>query len=297
MDEKQAAQSAIRDFLVTRRARVTPDEAGLPVYGTKRRVKGLRREEVAMLAGISSEYYVRLERGRVPGASPSVIDAVATALRLNDDEREHLSRLLAAITPEGRKSRRVVPRESVRPGIQVLLDSLGHLPAFVFNGRLDIVAANDLGRALYAPLFEDPVKPANAARFTFLNEAKARAFWPHWDNMANDAVAMLRAEAGRHPDDPALIDLVGHLSTRSSEFRTRWGGQNVLQHKAGVKTIQHSLIGELVLPFENLHLAAAPGQLLMVYTPEPGSPAHDAIQLLASWNAVETRQSDRSNHE
>lgn len=300
MDDKATARAAIRDFLITRRARITPAQAGLPAYGTNRRVKGLRREEVALLAGISSEYYTRLERGLAAGASPGVIEAVANALRLNEDEREHLSRLLTAITPQSRKKesvskRRAVPRETVRPGIQVLLDALNELPAFVFNARLDVVGANALGRALYAPVFEDPVEPANIARFMFLDESRAREFWLTWETMADDVVAMLRTEAGHHPGDPALVDLIGQLSTRSDQFRTRWAAHNVRKHKPGVKIVRHPLVGELTLPFEDLHVDAAPDQLLMVYTPEPGSPAHDGIQLLASWNAEATDRSDQAH--
>jgi transcriptional regulator with XRE-family HTH domain len=281
--DRETARKMLRDFLISRRARISPTEAGLPAYGSNRRVKGLRREEVAMLAGISAEYYVRLERGQAAGASSGVVDAVADVLQLNNDEREHLSRLLLASQPAGRKKRHSTAPDTVRPGIQVLLDALNHVPAFVFNGRLDIIAANDLGRALYAPIFDDPVQPANPARFTFLREERAREFWPTtWEAMADDAVAMLRAEAGRRPNDPALIELVGHLSTRSQEFRTRWGAHDVRQHKAGVKALHHPIIGSLALPFENFTPAAEPDQVLMAYTPQPGTPAHDAIVLLAS---------------
>jgi transcriptional regulator with XRE-family HTH domain len=285
VSDKQEARAAIRDFLVTRRARITPDQAGLSTYGANRRVKGLRREEVALLAGISSEYYIRLERGHAAGASTSVIGAVATALQLSAEERDHLNRLIDAVGPAQRKRRPTVSHDTVRPGIQILLDGLSHLPAFVFNRHLDIIATNALGTALYAPILDDPIQPANVARFMFLNEARAREFWPNWDHMASNNVALLRTEAGRNPDDPALIALVGHLSTRSEEFRTRWGAHDVKEHRSGIKTLRHPLIGELTLPFEDLHVDAAPDQLLMVYTPKIGSPEHDAIMLLASWTA------------
>jgi transcriptional regulator with XRE-family HTH domain len=285
MSDNREARAAIRDFLVTRRARVTPDQAGLATYGGNRRVKGLRREEVALLAGISAEYYIRLERGHAAGASPQVIDAIATALRLNADERDHLIRLIEAVGPGRRKRRPARSHDAIRPGIQVLLDGLNHLPAFVFNRRLDIIATNELGKALYAPIFDDPVQPPNVARFMFLNEARSREFWPNWDQMASNNVALLRTEAGRDPDDPALIELIGHLSTRSEQFRIRWGAHDVKEHRSGIKTLRHPLIGELTLPFEDFHVDAAPDQLLMVYTPHPGSSEHDAIMLLASWNA------------
>ena len=285
MTDNRQARAAIRDFLVNRRSRITPDQAGLPTFGANRRVKGLRREEVALLAGISSEYYIRLERGHAAGASTAVIEAVAVALRLSTEERDHLNRLIDAFGPARRQRRPPVSHDTIRPGIQILLDGLNHLPAFVFNRRLDIIGTNELGRALYAPILDDPVQPANVARFMFLNEARAREFWPNWDHMASNNVALLRTEAGRNPDDPSLIGLIGQLSTRSEEFRTRWGAHDVKEHRSGIKTLRHPVIGELTLPFEDLHVDAAPDQLLMVYTPTPGSPEHDAIMLLASWNA------------
>lgn len=303
MGDNSGARAAIRDFLVTRRARITPDQAGLATYGGNRRVKGLRREEVALLAGISAEYYVRLERGNATGASPGVIDAIATALQLNGDERGHLIRLIDAVGPGRRRRQLTRSHDTVRPGIRVLLDGLNHLPAFVFNRRLDIIATNELGRALYAPIFDDPVQPANVARFMFLNEPRSREFWTNWEQMASNNVALLRTEAGRKPDDPALIELIGHLCTRSEQFRIRWGAHDVKEHRSGIKTLRHPLIGELTLPFEDLHVDAAPDQLLMVYTPPPGTSEHDAIMLLASWNAEVAESStlhkvekqDRSN--
>jgi transcriptional regulator with XRE-family HTH domain len=285
MSDNTQARAAIRDFLVTRRARVTPAQAGLTTYGGNRRVKGLRREEVALLAGISAEYYTRLERGNAAGASAGVIEAIAAALQLTSDERNHLIRLVDALGPGHRKRRPTRPHDTVRPGIQVLLDGLNHLPAFVFNRRLDIIATNELGRALYAPIFDNPVQPANVARFMFLDEARSREFWPNWEQMASSNVALLRTEAGRDPDDPALIGLIGQLSTRSEQFRIRWGAHDVREHRSGIKTLRHPLVGELTLPFEDLHVDGAPDQLLMVYTPPPGSSEHDAIMLLASWNA------------
>ena len=184
-------------------------------------------------------------------------------------------------------------RRRYGPGLQLLLDALSHVPAFVFNGRLGIIAANDLGRALYAPIFDDPARPPNPARFTFLREERSRAFWPTmWEAMASDAVAMLRTEAGRRPNDPELIDLVGQLSTRSQEFASRWRAHDVGEHKAGVKTLHHPLVGDLTLPFQNFTPATAPDQLLMAYTPEPGTPAHDALVLLASLSATSTDTGD-----
>ena len=291
MDEKEAARAAVREFLITRRARVTPTDAGLPAQGTRRRVKGLRREEVALLAGVSPEYYVRLERGQATGPSAGVVDAVAEVLRLDDDERAHLDRLLAALTPAARKRSRRAAKDLVTPGIRVLLDSMDHLPAVVFNGRLDILAVNTLGHALLAPMYDLPGRP-NSARFLFLDEPRARDLFPEWDRIAADTVAMLRIEAGRHPDDPDLTELIGQLATRSAVFRTRWAINDVRVHRAGTKTFRHPLIGEVTLPYENLRVDAASDQILNVYTPQPGTPEADAIRLLASWNADNQRNNN-----
>jgi len=293
VDDKEAARAAVREFLTSRRARVTPADAGLPPQGSRRRVKGLRREEVALLAGVSPEYYVRLERGQATGPSAGVVDAVADVLRLDDDERAHLGRLLAALTPEARRRSRVATMDPVTQGIRVLLDALDHLPAVVFNGRLDLLAANVLGRALYAPVFDLPGRP-NSARFLFLDEPRARDLFPEFDRIAGDTVAMLRTEAGRHPDDPELVELIGQLSTRSTAFRTRWAANDVRAHRGGTKVFRHPLIGEVRLPFENLHVDAAAGQVLTVFTPRPGSLDADAIRMLASWNADHEQNTTRT---
>jgi hypothetical protein len=284
VDDRGAARAAVREFLTTRRGRVTPAEVGLPPQGTRRRVKGLRREEVALLAGVSPEYYVRLERGQATGPSPGVVDAVAGVLGLDEDERTHLDRLLAALTPEARRRNRVAATDPVTAGVRVLLGSLDHLPAVVFNGRLDMLAVNALGRALYAPVYDLPGRP-NSARFLFLDEPRARDLFPEWDRLASETVAILRIEAGRHPDDPELIELIGQLSTRSHAFRTRWAANDVRAHRGGTKIFRHPLIGQVTLPFENLHVDAVTGQVLTVFTPQPGTSEADAIRLLASWNA------------
>lgn len=294
MSDQEAARAALREYLTTRRERITPGDAGLPTFSGRRRVKGLRREEVAMLAGISPEYYIRLERGAAVGISPEIVDTVATALRLDGDERAHLDRLIAALTPAARRKRRPTQPDTVSPGVQVMLDSLQDLPAIVFNGRLDIVAVNDLGRALYDSHYSGPDQP-NAARFLFLDEDRARRFWPEWDKLADDVVAILRVQAGLNPDDPALVELVGQLSTRSEEFRTRWAANNVRAHRAGVKRFNHPLIGEVALPAETMALTATADHILTVFAPAPGSPAHDALRLLASWNADQT-DSPKAQH-
>ncbi|WP_189105962.1 helix-turn-helix transcriptional regulator [Streptomyces camponoticapitis] len=291
MDEKETARAAVREFLTTRRARVSPTDVGLPPSGTRRRVKGLRREEVALLAGVSPEYYVRLERGKATGPSAGVVEAVARVLRLDDDERAHLGRLLAALTPAAPKRSRSTAKDLVTPGIRVLLDSMDHLPAVVFNGRFDLLAANALGRALLAPMYDLPGR-TNSARFLFLDEPRARDLFPEWERITADTVAMLRIEAGRHPDDPDLTELIGQLATRSTEFRTRWATNDVRIHRAGTKTFRHPLIGEVTLPYETLGIDSASSQILSVYTPQPGTPEADAIRLLASWNADDRRNNN-----
>jgi hypothetical protein len=274
----------IREFLSTRRARITPEQAGLPAYGGNRRVKGLRREEVAMLAGVSVDYYVRMERGGLAGASESVLDALADALRLDEAERTHLYALARESGARGNQRTRTAPT-SVRPGVQQMLDAMTDAPAWVRNGRHDIVAMNQLARALYSPVLADARRPANTTRFVYLEPEAAREFFVDYDRIANDAAAMLRLEAGRNPHDKALIELVGELSTRSELFRRRWAQHDVKFHRSGQKRLRHPVVGQLDLDFEGLELASSPGLYLNVYTAAAGTPAADALKLLASWAA------------
>jgi transcriptional regulator with XRE-family HTH domain len=272
----------IAEFLTSRRARITPEQAGLPTY-CKRRVPGLRREEVASLAGVSIDYYKRLERGKVSGVSDSVLEALAGALHVDDAERAHLFDLARAANPMAPRRRRPV-QQRVRPVVQRILDSIG-TPALVRNARVDYLAANRLGRGLYAPLFESREQPANSARFTFLDPA-AVDFYADWERVANDLVAHLRSEAGRHPYDRGLSDLVGELSTRSAEFRTRWAAHNVRFHRTGTKRLHHPVVGDLDLSYETMELAADAGLNLTVYTAETGSASQQALDILASWTAT-----------
>jgi transcriptional regulator with XRE-family HTH domain len=288
MDKKDR----IREFLATRRAKITPEQAGLPVYGTNRRVKGLRREEVAMLAGISVEYYTRLERGNTQGVSDDVLEGIVRALQLDDAERAHLFDLVRATTTTTAPRRRPT-QERVRQSVQQILDSIA-APAYVRNERLDILAANHLGEALYSPLFDFPSRPVNSARYLFLSPS-APEFFTDWDTIAHDAVAILRAAAGRDPYDKRLTDLIGELSTRSDEFRIRWAAHNVKFHRTGTKRFHHPVVGDLTLTFEALELAADPGQRLNIYTAEPGSPSHLALNLLASWITTPTNANQRSD--
>jgi transcriptional regulator with XRE-family HTH domain len=272
----------VAEFLTSRRAKITPERAGLPTYG-KRRVPGLRREEVASLAGVSIDYYKRLERGNVSGVSDSVLEALARALQLDDAERAHLFDLARAGSPVSPRPRRPVAQR-VRPVIQTILDAIG-TPALVRNSRVDYLAANQLGRALYAPLFKSREQPANSARFTFLDPA-AVEFYPEWERVASDLVAHLRSEAGRNPYDRGLSDLVGELSTRSNEFRTGWAAHNVRFHRTGVKRIQHPVVGEMSLSYEAMELPADAGLTMSVYAAEPGSESAQALDILASWTAT-----------
>jgi transcriptional regulator with XRE-family HTH domain len=285
----------ISEFLTSRRGRVAPEQAGLPSYG-KRRVPGLRREEVASLAGVSAEYYKRLERGNLSGVSDLVLEALARALRLDDAERAHLFDLARAAGPAAPRRRRPV-QQRVRPVVQRILDQLG-TPAIVRSSRGEHLAANQLGRALYAPLFESREQPANSARFTFLDPA-AVGFYADWDRVAGDLVAHLRSEAGRNPYDRGLSDLVGELSTRSDEFRTRWAAHDVRFHRTGTKRLHHPVVGDLELSYESMELSADSGLTLSVYTAEAGSASQQALDLLASWTATlaedeTTRASDEA---
>ncbi|HEY0534200.1 MAG TPA: helix-turn-helix transcriptional regulator [Actinoplanes sp.] len=278
-------QGDVREFLATRRARITPEQAGLPNFGGTRRVAGLRRAEVAMLAGVSPDYYTRLERGNLSGVSDSVLDAIARALQLDDAERSHLHDLARAANTSPRSRPRRPAKPQIRPGVRSLLDAMTDAPAFVRNGRLDILAVNPLGQALYAPAFTPPARPVNLARFCFLDPA-AEAFYPDWAESADTTVNLLRTEAGRDPYNKDLTDLIGELATRSDDFRTRWAAHNVRLHHTGVKHFQHPIIGRLDLAFEAMPLPADPGLTLTAYSAEAGTPAHDALRLLASWTAT-----------
>ena len=276
-------RSEIRAFLSSRRAKITPAEAGLP-DGGRRRVPGLRRGEVADLAGVSIEYYSQLERGNLAGASDSVLEAIARALRLDEAERSHLLDLARAGGPAAQRRRRS-PAAELRPSIQHMLDGMSDVPAYVRNGRLDILVSNALARALYAPAFDSPVKPANMARFNFL-DPRARDFWFDWEGALDQTVALLRTEAGRDPYDKGLSDLVGGLSTRSEAFRTRWAAHNVRLHNTGAKHFRHPVVGELHLTYESMEMPGDPGLTMLVFTAAPGTPSADGLRMLASWSAT-----------
>ncbi len=279
----------IREFLTTRRAKLSPERAGVPRYGRKRRVPGLGREEVALRAGISVEWYTRLERGVARGVSEEVLDAIGSALQLDDAERAHLADLVRTANAE-RPPRRGATPQRVRPSIARIVDVMGPIPACVTNGRLDVLYANDLAEALFSDVFRDPVRPPNFARFVFL-DPRARTFYRDWEKAANDTVAVLHAAAGRNPYDRSLSDLVGQLSTRSDEFRVRWAAHDVAFHRTATKQMHHPLVGDLTLAFEMLELPADPGLSVLIYSAEPGSASEDAMRELAGWSETRTKLS------
>ena len=275
------------EFLTTRRARITPEAAGITAVGS-RRVPGLRRSEVAALAGVSVEYYAKLERGQIAGASGGVLEALARALQLDETERAHLYDLARAadgIPTSGRPRRKVSGRFTQRNSLQWALDALTDAVAFVRDPRQNLLATNELGRAFYSPVIGDGGRTPNLARFQFLDPA-ARDFYPDWDLFAGMCVGIMRTEAGRDPHDKALQELVGELSTQSEIFRTLWAAHDVRTHGSGTKRFRHPVVGDLSLAYEELAITAEPGLVLMVYTAEPGSPSAEGLRLLASWAAT-----------
>jgi transcriptional regulator with XRE-family HTH domain len=281
----------VREFLTSRRERISPAQAGLPAYGGgNRRVKGLRREEVALLAGVSIDYYVRMERGNLGGASEAVLDGVANALQLDEAERAHLFDLARAAQPASPRQRRS-KTSGVTQGIEQILDAMTDAPAWVRNARHDMLAANRLARALYAPILADPRRPANNARFVYLDPA-AHEFFADWDSAADDIAGMLRSEAGSNPRDKQLVELIGELSTRSEEFRRRWAAHNVRFHRTGRKRIHHPVVGTLDLDYEAMEFPAHPGLTLLAYTAPAGTPTADSLRMLASWAATAEQSGD-----
>lgn len=284
-------RAEVRDFLSSRRAKISPEATGLITTG-RRRVPGLRRSEVAQLAGVSVEYYAKLERGALAGVSAGVLDALARALQLDEAERAHLVRLAHEADGSNRILRRPGSREwRARPALQWVLDAITTAPAILGNDRLDFLAANHLGQAMYSDLQLDNASPPNFARYTFLDSA-ARRFYPNWNVAADITVANLRTAAGKDPHDKGLHELVGELSTRSEEFRRRWNAHDVRTHGSGVKHFRHHVVGDLELSYESLDLRAEPGLTMTIYAAAPQSTTAEALALLASWAATEARPVD-----
>ncbi|GIE76809.1 transcriptional regulator [Actinoplanes philippinensis] len=280
-------RSEVRAFLTSRRAKISPERAGIPAYGS-RRVAGLRRGEVAALAGVSVEYYIRLERGNLTGVSDSVLDAVSRALQLDETESAHLRHLAraAGARPARPRSRRSGAPE-IRPAVRRLLDAMTGMPAILRDFRFDILAVNPLGRALYAPMFAGaPAQPVNTMRFTFL-APQAQAFYPEWAQMARSAVGALHIAAAQHPHDQQLMNLIGELSMRSDNFRTWWAAQDVFVHRHGVKRFRHPGVGDLELTYEGLELSGERDLTIVTYSAEPGTSSSDGLQLLAAWAATQ----------
>ena len=284
----------MHDFLASRRARLTPEQAGMPTYGERRRVPGLRREEVASLAGVSFDYYARLERGNLSGVSDSVLQALARALQLDEAERQHLFDLARAASVPASRPRPVKSQVTrVRPAVLSILNGMTGAPAYVRNARLDILAANDLCLALYDGVFVREDLPFNLARLVFL-DPYAKAFFLDWDTNAQDMVGSLRIQAGRDPSDRGLSDLIGELTTRSDGFAARWARHDVRLHRTARKRLNSRVVGDIELTGDALDLAGD-GLTMIAYSAEPGSQAEDQLLLLAAWSATAgTRASEKT---
>jgi transcriptional regulator with XRE-family HTH domain len=284
-------RAQIQEFLASRRARISPQSVGLPVAGRKRRVPGLRREEAAALAGLSVDYYIRLERGALTNASDGVLQAIARALQLDAAEQAHLVDLARVGKPSVVSRSRPASPAAIAPQMQTVLDALVGVPALVRSSTLDMIATNSLARALYSVLYTDARKAPNVARFTFL-DPRARRFWPDWDQAADDITAHLRAAA--NPLDRALTELVGELSTRSDTFRELWARHDVRVHGRGAKRFEHPVVGALSLHYDHLRLVTEPALTMITYTAESGTTSHDNLSLLASWAASQENDIDRN---
>lgn len=291
MDAMTDTGAELGEFLRSRRARLRPEDVGLPVFGGRRRVPGLRREELAQLAGVSADYYIRLEQGRLRNVSETILDAVARALRLDHTERTHLYNLAK---PTRRPLRTERP-QPIRASQQWLLDALNATPAYILGRRLDVIAWNDLASAMLT-VDLGTLTPAqrNMARLVFLYD-NARNLWADWDAKARETVGGLRMHAGAYPDDPQLASLIGELSLKSTEFRRWWSDHQVWARPHGTTDLHHPVVGDLTLAYETLAMPDAPDQLLVTYTAERGSPTHTALHLLASWHADPTHDTHRIN--
>ena len=272
----------IAGFLRSRRAALTPEYAGLEADGRARRVTGLRRDEVARLAGVSTEYYTRLEQGRAANPSAEVVQALARALQLDASECEHLADLLLPAHGSARRAPARVQR--VRPGLYLMLETLSHVPAFILGRRTDVLAANHLAKAVLTDFDALPATRRNLARY-YLLDPQARERVGEWEKIAAETVAILRLEAGHYPDDRALADLVGELTLKSPEFTGWWNDHRVLRRTHGAKHYYHPVAGEIHFSYESFQAPGDPDQTLCVYNVEPGSNSAQALRLISSWTA------------
>jgi transcriptional regulator with XRE-family HTH domain len=285
----------VQQFLTGMRARLTPEQAGVTIFGGERRVPGLRREEVAQLAGVSTAYYTRMERGNLRGVSDSVLRSLARTLHMNDAETQHLFNLARA-TSAGARSPRVKPQSRLPQRAAQLIDAMADVPTVALGRLGDVVGANDLGRALFPDLFPENGEPLNHMRYLFLDD-RSREFYVDWEHSARHVVSVMRLLAGRDPSDRALMALVGELATHSPEFRTWWAGHTVKIHTAGTKAIRHPIVGELNLAFETLTLGSTPDVQIATYLADPGTPSADALNLLRSWSATTSTSAERDHAE
>lgn len=283
-------RTELRDFLQSHRAKLQPEDVGLPAFRGRRRVPGLRREELAQLAGISVDYYVRFEQGRNPHASQAVLDSVARALRLDETEQLHLQNLARPVKARGASAPRP---QRVPAGLRQLLNALSDAPAYVLGRRGDILAWNALAAALLGDFGRLAPEERNLARLVFLDET-ARCLYADWEFKAKGTVGLLRFDAGRHPGDPRLTELIGELSLKSADFRRLWAAQAVEQKTRGRMSFHHQVTGPLHLDFETLRLPDDQDQLLVTYTAKPGSQDITALRLLASWGSEPAPDHTRS---
>lgn len=280
MDQRDQ-RAELGEFLRSRRARLRPEDVGLPDYGRHRRVPGLRREELALLAGVSVAYYTRLEQGSGHNVSAEVLDAIARALRLDGTERAHLTHLAR---PQARRRRQSHRPQQVRPELRTLMDAMDGVPAYLVGRRQDVLGWNRLAAAVFGDFGALPVQERNLVRLVFLDPATAELY-AEWECRACEVVSNLRMYAGQHPDDEQLSALVGELSVKNEEFRRLWAAHTVADKTHGVKKLRHPLVGELDLYFERLELPDDPAQFLVTFHAAPGSPSEDALRLLSSWSA------------
>ncbi|MFD5797334.1 helix-turn-helix domain-containing protein [Streptomyces diastatochromogenes] len=293
MDEQQDAaagrpldrRAELSEFLRSRRARLKPEDVGLRDFGRHRRVPGLRREELAQLAGVSVAYYTRLEQGNGRNVSAEVLDSIARALRLTDAEHAHLTHLAK---PKAHKKKPAARQQQVRAALCRLLDVMEGVPAYIVGRRAEILAWNRMAAAVFGDWSELPPAERNWARLVFLHP-DYRDLFVDWEQKAIDIVCALRMDAGCYPDDPRLSALVGELSVKSDEFRRLWATHDVKEKSHGVKRLHHPLVGDLSLHFEGFRLTDDSDMSLVTYHAEPGSPSAESLRLLASWGTDATR--------